>query len=125
MDMSGINEVFKIIAETLGTTVELVQQNSTYYILEYARYSLIKNIGYEVTFWCLISAVISSVLSVVYGFYLLDDTVQEDEFSPSMLVKPFFIIYLLVITVNVVFAIIPYFVSPYMYGVEQILKLMK
>lgn len=116
--MEGMDQFFVELASVLNLSAEFVRENSREAILEYARYVMLRNVVINLLFF---SSLVAGILGVVYILEISDRDRQE---KIAFLKKGTWIVGLMTIVPTIAFTI-PYFISPYLYGVEKLMNLIK
>lgn len=115
--------VIQQLASFMGTTVETIQANAPYWLALYGRYHLISNLGMY-----LISGAFIAVLVGICGLLLLGILLEIDVVSAEVLTKHwklFFIIGLIVLLSQTIIAIVQYCISPELFGLQALIKMIK
>ena len=119
MDLSGLNEIFKIIANTLEISIDVVQANAPHYIKLYAKYDLIETLTVNI----LIGILLGSILGLIILMLACDILYSYENKITTLLC------FMIPIIVTTCFLALPpilkYNISPEIYGMEQILKVLK
>ena len=117
MDLSGLNEIFKIIANTLEISIDVVQANAPHYIKLYAKYDLIETLTVNIPIGILLGFILGVIILMLAILYSYENKITT----------------LLCFMMSIIFTtcllalppILKYNISPEIYGMEQILKVLK
>ncbi len=105
------------LSETLNVSIDFVHENASYYIMEYGRYHLAKQ---------LTSAFILATIIGVLGATLLPLLYDELwKLSKKKIILVLLAPFLIASITLIAAAIIPYLASPEIYSIEKILNLVK
>ena len=124
-NLTGLNEVFEIIAKELGVGIELVKANGMEYILEYGKYSIVGEVIMSVIIAILLFIVLMGA-TIIIGLLIRDEVSygNEDKYFRIVLISGGIIAFVLS-SIYVLHDIIVYNISPLMYSLDAISKLLE
>lgn len=117
LNMQGLDQIFVQISEILGIGIETIKNDGMKYILEYGKYSFANYFVLNVIIAFFVSIVVFVALTL-----FLQEFVDASE-KTIMLIICFSMLITFVVTLFLF--CLPYIVSPEMYSLNQVIKLLK
>lgn len=109
------------LSETLNVSIDFLKENAMFYIMEYGRYHLAKQLTAALICTTIIGATWASILLVL----LYDEYHGKWKLSKKKLILAALAPFLIISIILIVTTVMPYLASPEMYSIEKILKLVK
>lgn len=121
--MENLNKIFEIIADTLKVSIEVVKSNAPVYIMKYGRYCFIDTLWEDLIKSIIMGVACGGVVCIIY--MMIEDMEGLDDLKKMPLVRIFTICILLSILLLAGKNIFLFVSDPQMYGLTELLKLIK
>lgn len=118
MNLSGLNNVFEVIADTLQVSIEVICANAPYYLKLYGKYCIVTALPHNI-----LAAIFFGFLVGCLVFSFLHDKNNDKNRLKRILCFVIPIILSLLLFVGT--PLMQYTISPEIYGVEQVLKMIE